>query len=147
MSEKIELNKTVFDKNQYSQLVNTEFSSIGAPQTPQETLEDQPTIDDFFEMYNDLFYDIPEFGDINSHQYLIQKSSEYINFDPNNDEIEALQREIGELRTELLQEQQRNIELTTGVSSTTPTIGVGENTAGPNSGNVSSTPSSNTSNY
>ena len=48
MSEKIELNKTVFDKNQYSQLVNTEFSSIGAPQTPQESLEDQPTVDDYF---------------------------------------------------------------------------------------------------
>ena len=147
MSEKIELNKTVFDKNQYSQLVNTEFSSIGAPQTPQESLEDQPTVDDFFEMYNDLFYDIPEFGDINSHQYLIQKSSEYINFDPNNDEIEALQREIGELRTELLQEQQKNIELTTGTTMSISTAGEGENTAGPNSGNVISTQTNNTSNY
>ena len=139
MSEKIELNKTVFDKNQYSQLVNTEFSSIGAPQTPQESLEDQPTVDDFFEM--------SLFGDINSHQYLIQKSSEYINFDPNNDEIEALQREIGELRTELLQEQQKNIELTTGTTMSISTVGEGENTAGPNSGNVISTQTNNTSNY
>ena len=134
MSKKVTLNKTVFDKNQYSQLVNTEFSSIGAPQTPQETLEDQPTIDDFFEMYNDLFYDIPQFGEEESHEFLIQRSSEYINFEANQDEIEALQREIAELRTELLNEQQRNIELTTGNAVSLPTVGEGENTAGTNSG-------------
>jgi hypothetical protein len=41
-------------------------------------------------MYNDLFYDIPELGDINSHEYLIKKSSEYINFEANQEEIDRL---------------------------------------------------------
>ena len=85
-------------------------------------------------MYNDLFYDIPQFGEEETHEFLIKKSSEYINFDPNQEEIEALQLEIAELRTELLNEQQKNIELTTGVTSSIPTVGVGQNTAGSTSG-------------
>ena len=53
-------------------------------------------------MYNELFFDIPETGPTNSHEFLIQRSSEYINFEPNNEEIQALQDEIAQLRTELL---------------------------------------------
>ena len=67
-------------------------------------------------MYNDLFYNIPELGEINSHEYLIKKSSEYINFDANQEEIEALQEEIAQLREELLDAQKENIELLTGIS-------------------------------
>ena len=48
---------------------------------------------------------------INSHEYLIIKSSEYINFEPNNEEIEALQAEIAQLRMDLLDEQKKVIEL------------------------------------
>ena len=70
---------------------------------------------------------------------MIKISGEYINFDPNQDEIEALQREIGELRTELLEEQQKNLELITGVSSSIPTITQGNNTAGQSSGTPSYT--------
>ena len=136
MSKKVTLNKTVFDKNQYSQLVNTEFSIAAGSGLGVGNVEpeEEPDVDDFFEMYNDLFYDIPQSGEEESHQFLIQRSSEYINFEPNQDEIEALQREIAELRTELLNEQQKNIELTTGNAVSLPTVGEGENTAGPNSG-------------
>jgi hypothetical protein len=70
-------------------------------------------------MYNDLFYDIPELGEINSHEYLIKKSSEYINFDANQEEIEALQAEIAQLREELLDAQKQNIELQTGTTIST----------------------------
>jgi len=136
MSEKVTLNKTVFDKNQYSQLVNTEFSTTAGSGLGVGDVEpeEEPNVEDFFEMYNDLFYDIPQFGEEESHEFLIQRSSEYINFEANQDEIEALQREIAELRTELLNEQQKNIELTTGNAISLPTVGEGENTAGTNSG-------------
>ena len=136
MSKKVTLNKTVFDKNQYSQLVNTEFSTTSATGlgVGETEPEEEPDVEDFFEMYNDLFYDIPQFGEEESHEFLIQRSSEYINFEANQDEIEALQREIAELRTELLNEQQKNIELTTGSAVSLPTVGEGENTAGTNSG-------------
>ena len=135
MSKNIELQKTVYDKNQYEQLFDTEFSSMGTDDFSLEEPEEEVDVEDFFELYNELFYDIPEEGDVNSHQFLIEKSSEYINFEPNQDEIEALQREIGELRIELLNEQQKNIELISGVSSSIPTISAGGNTAGPSSGN------------
>ena len=59
---------------------------------------------------------------------MVQKSGDYINFDPNQEEIEALQKEIGELRTELLQEQTKNIELQSGVTSSISTITPGSNT-------------------
>ena len=136
MSKKVTLNKTVFDKNQYSQLVNTEFSTTAGSGLGVGDVEpeEEPDVNDFFEMYNDLFYDIPQFGEEETHEFLIKKSSEYINFDPNQEEIEALQLEIAELRTELLNEQQKNIELTTGVTSSIPTVGVGQNTAGSTSG-------------
>jgi len=116
MSENIKFNKQVYDKGQYTKVINTSFTQLGV-QSIQETINNQPTTDQFFSMYNDLFYDIPELGEINSHEYLITKSSEYINFDVNQEEIEALQEEIAQLREELLDAQKQNIELQTGTTS------------------------------
>jgi len=115
MSENIEFSKQVFNKNQYNKIIDTSFKQLGV-KTPQEQLEETPTINDFFQMYNELFYDIPETGPTNSHEFLIQQSSEYINFEPNNEEIEALQNEIAQLRTELLDTQRNLIESQTGIN-------------------------------
>tara|TARA_R110000851_G_scaffold187705_2_gene337607 strand:- start:956 stop:1390 length:435 start_codon:yes stop_codon:yes gene_type:complete len=132
MSENIEFSKQVFNKNQYNKVIDTSFKQLGVKQ-PQEQIDETPTVNDFFLMYNELFYDIPETGVTNSHEYLINQSSEYINFEPNNEEIEALQNEIAQLRTELLDTQRNLIEAQTGVSvdelpnntllTTTPTNG------------------------
>ncbi len=113
MAENIKLNKTVFDKTQYSNTINTAFSELGVTPISDEVAS-QPTVEEFFDLYNQLFYNIPELGDLNSHQYLIQKSSDYINFDENNEIIDSLQKEISQLRTELLDSQKRIVELETG---------------------------------
>jgi len=110
MIENINLNKTVYNKGQYDKVINTSFTQLGVP-TPQEQIASQPTVDDFFTMYNNLFYDIPELGETNSHEYLIQKSSDYINYVPNLEEIIALQNEIAQLRVELLDSQKQISEL------------------------------------
>ena len=115
MSENIKFSKQVYDKNQYTKVIDTAFKQLGV-QSIQETINNQPTTNQFFNMYNDLFYDIDELGEINSHEYLIKKSSEYIDFDANQEEIEALQAEIAQLREELLDAQKQNIELQTGTS-------------------------------
>ena len=115
MSEEIRLNKTVFNKTQYTKTIDTTFNELGVT-TIQEDLDEQPTVEEFFSLYNELFYIIPEFGETNSHQYLIQQSSDYINFDANQEIIEALQKEISQLRTELLDSQKRVVELETGTS-------------------------------
>ena len=71
-------------------------------------------------MYNELFYDIPETGEVNSHEFLINKSSEYIGFEANQEEILALQAEIAQLRTDLLDSQKQVIELQTGTKLANP---------------------------
>jgi hypothetical protein len=93
-------------------MIDTSFKQLGV-KTIQQQLDETPTVDYFFQLYNELFYDIPELGETNSHEYLITKSSEYIDFQQNLEEIEALQAEIASLRTELLEEQKKVIELQT----------------------------------
>lgn len=112
MSQEITLNKEVYDKNQYTKVIDTSFKQLGV-KSIQEVRAKQVTVDDFFRLYDSLFYDIPELGDINSHTFLITKSSGYINFQANNEEIEALQLEISQLRVDLLNEQKKVIELQT----------------------------------
>lgn len=111
--EKIIFNKMVYNKGDYPKVINTEFKELGVTSIVSQ-IENQPTVDDFFKLYNDLFYEIDTVGNINSHEYLIKRSTEYIGFDEVNEEIEALQNEISQLRAELLEEQKKNIELQTG---------------------------------
>ena len=119
MSENVSLNKQVFDKNQYTKVIDTSFKQLGV-QTIQEQLNQQPTTDEFFALYNDLFYNIPELGATNSHEYLIKTSSEYINYTANQEIIDALQAEITQLRTELLDSQKQVIQLQTGTILANP---------------------------
>ena len=110
MTKKVDLTKEVFNKEQYTQTIDTSFSELGVT-TLQDDLEAETTVEDFFISYNELFYDIPAEGDTNSHQYLIQTSGEYISFDANQEEIEALRDEISVLRVENLELQQENANL------------------------------------
>ena len=106
MAENIKLNKEVFNKRDYEKTINTSFNELGTL-TIQEQLDNQPTVQEFFDMYNTLFYQINELGETNSHEYLVKTSSEYINFGEDNELIEALQEEIAQLREELLETQQQ----------------------------------------
>lgn len=119
MSESVNLNKQVYDKNQYTKVIDTSFKQLGV-QTVQERISSQPTTNEFFDMYNNLFYDIPETGEINSHEYLIKKSSEYIGFEANQEEIDALQTEIAQLRIDLLSAQKQILDLQTGTTLANP---------------------------
>ena len=119
MSESINLQKQVYDKRQYTQVIDTSFKELGV-QSIQEQINLQPNTEEFFAMYNDLFYNIPETGIINSHEYLIKTSSEYINFEANQEEIDALQAEIAQLRIDLLNAQRQIVELQTGTTLANP---------------------------
>ena len=110
--ETVDLNKSVFSRNQYPQAIDTEFNEFGVV-TLQDDLETQFTVEDFFTQYNELFYDIPAEGETNSHEYLIQTSAEYISFDANQEEIEALREEISTLRQQNLELEQENANLLT----------------------------------
>ena len=115
MSENVNFNKQVYNKEQYSKVIDTSFKQLGVVSI-QDQIAAQPTTEEFFSMYNDLFYNIPELGATNSHEYLIKTSSEYIGFEANQEEILALQAEIAQLRTELLDSQKQVILLQTGTT-------------------------------
>ena len=119
MAENITFNKQVYNKGDYTKIIDTSFKQLGV-QTIQQQIDEQPTVNDFFEMYNEMFYDIPEMGEINSHEFLIKKSSEYIGFEANQEEILALQAEIAQLRIDLLDSQKQVIELQTGTKLANP---------------------------
>ncbi len=113
VEKKIDLLKNVFNKIQYAKTINTSFTELGITSVAED-LAQQPSVDKFFELYNSLFYDIPPNGETNSHEFLVRQSGEYINFERNVEEIEALQAEITQLRKDLLGSQIENIEIRTG---------------------------------
>lgn len=116
MSEKkIDLNKSIFSKTEYQKTINTNFLELGVNNIIED-IQNSPTVDDFFILYDQLFYEIPERGDTNSHEFLTQTSGEYIDFKENNEEIQALREEITQLRQDLLDAQIQNVELQTNQS-------------------------------
>ena len=105
MKQKINLNKSVFNKRTYTKTINTSFNELGV-KTIQEQIDEQPNIEEFFDLYNSLFYDIPDLGETNSHEYLVKTSGELLGDEINDELIEALQSEIAQLREDLLETQQ-----------------------------------------
>lgn len=110
---RIDLEKKVYSKTGYPRIIDTKFSQLGV-KTVNETIVATPTVTEFFDLYNSLFYEIPAFGDSNSHQYLIETSAEYIDYNQSREEIEALQAEITQLRKDLLQAELDKVEALTG---------------------------------
>ncbi len=99
----IPIEKKVYKKDIYEKVVNTQFNQLINSQTEEET--PTFTIDDFFDLYENLFYQIPREGDTNSHRYIIEKEAEYLGIIINQDDIQALLDEITTLRQQLLDTQ------------------------------------------
>jgi hypothetical protein len=115
MSEqRIDLIKQVYSKTEYPKIIDTNFNQLGAISVNQQ-ITATTTVNQFFQYYNELFYEIPAFGDLNSHEYLVKTSGEYINYDQDSALITALQNEISQLRRDLLASQ---INLAEAISGT-----------------------------
>ena len=110
MSTKVSLNKTSFPKTEYPTVVDTQFSQLIT--TSSIEVPDEITQDEFFDAYNNLFYTIPLTGEVDSHQYLIKRSTEYLGVTQNTDEVDLLLEEINQLRLENLELKQIVDELT-----------------------------------
>jgi hypothetical protein len=101
------LNKTVYNRREYINVIDTSFTQI----TPTTPVEDTITVEQFFQYYNKIFYDIPAEGNINSHAYLVKTSGDYINASTINTDIQLLLDEITTLRQQLLIAEQQNVNL------------------------------------
>ena len=119
MAENVKLNKEVYNKRTYEKVIDTSFSELGVP-TIQEQITAQPTVQEFFDLYNTLFYNINEFGPTNSHEFLVKTSQEYIGFEEENEIIELLQNEIATLRTELLNAQKQLADFASSIKEALP---------------------------
>lgn len=116
--EKINLNKKSFAKNQYEKVIDTKFSQL-ATSVSSETIPTQTiSIDEFFQYYNELFFQIPKFGATNSHEYLIKTSTEYVGSVSINNDIQALIDEINNLQQQNLDLNQKIVQLQISGSST-----------------------------
>jgi hypothetical protein len=99
----IPIEKQVFDKNIFERVIDTQFSQLIKAQSLDTAVP--MTVDDFFKLYEELFYQIPREGDINSHRYILEKEADYLGVNLNDDDIQALLDEITNLRQEILDTQ------------------------------------------
>jgi len=108
VTEEITLNKRVYGTAPYTRVIDTEFRELVAPVEP---VQESVSIEDFFQQYEDLFFEIPVTGDINSHEYLVKKSGEYIGGEVMSDNEKALIEEINSLRQQLLEANKNIVDI------------------------------------
>ena len=112
MMETVNLNRQVFNKQKFNNTVDTTFSELGVQQQDPSFFDlNLATVDDFFTLYNRLFFEIPKEGAINSHTFLVKESGDYVGAQQVNEEIQALLQEIADLREENLTLRQTNAGL------------------------------------
>lgn len=100
MKQEVLLEKDIYGSATYKKVVDTEFTQLLTPVIP--TVEDF-TVDQFFRMYEALFYQIPIDGEQNTHEYLVRRSQEYIGASVLTNNEKALLDEINSLRQQLLE--------------------------------------------
>ena len=111
MANDIQIQKTVFSNLEFGRVVDSTFSTFKQPDTGGGL---DPTVE-FFKLYEDLYYVIDVTGETDSHEYLVRRSSELLNFDTVTEDIQPLLDEIAELRQENLSLNQQILDLETKV--------------------------------
>ena len=105
MKESISIRKNIYNNSKYKEVIDTNFSELFSAR-------ENFTVEDFFDLYNELFLEIPETGEF-SHASLVRKSNQLIT--PGNDakdkEIENLQSIIEDLQKQLLDASQPTAEV------------------------------------
>ncbi len=108
MAEELNLSKQVYGTATYTKVIDTQFRQLVTPAEPEE---EPVTVDRFFELYEQLFFEIPVVGDVNSHEYLVRRSGEYIGGEVLSDNERALIDEINSLRQQLLEANKSIVDI------------------------------------
>jgi len=87
--------KTIYSKNDFIKKIDTSFSELNNSKPPIE-------IDQFFNYYNEIFFDIPKEGE-NSHSTIIQTSLDYVESynNPLQPVVDNLNTQINELESKI----------------------------------------------
>ena len=107
MDRNIPVEKTVLEKGNFEKVIDTSFKTFVRPATSTETT----SVEEFFRIYDEIFFEIPAEGEINSHEYLIRRSSEIVDVSPDSQDIQPLLDEIAQLREQLLLANEQILEL------------------------------------
>lgn len=110
MQQQVNLIKEVYGRNTYTRVIDTSFSELYVEVTGSAAA-DEITVEQFFNYYEQLFFQIPVTGAVNSHEYLVKRSSEYIGGTVMTDSELAYIEEINSLRQQLLEANQNYLSL------------------------------------
>mgnify|MGYP007047343881 CR=1 FL=1 len=106
-SKKVKISKTVFDKSSFKNTIDSKFTFFKEP----EPIIDPDTVEELFRLYSKLYLLIPVEGERDSHQYLVEKSSELYQIDRQLESIQPLLDEVAQLRQQILDGNRRIAEL------------------------------------
>ena len=109
--QQLNLVKEVYGRNTYTRVIDTSFVELYSPVTASVATP-SITIEQFFDAYNNLFFQIPATGQVNSHQYLVERSTAYLGGGVLSANEQAYIAEINSLREQLLQVNQNYLNLT-----------------------------------
>ncbi len=105
MGQIVNIKKTIYDAASFNEIVNTSFTQL-VPQNPILNPEENNilSVDEFFNQYNNLFYEIPITGSINSHEYIAERSLTYagVSLQGIYDELEFLRQENIQLKNQIV---------------------------------------------
>jgi hypothetical protein len=91
-----ELQKTIYSLNSFNNVVDTNFSQLAKTSTSViNASTSDKTVNQFFQEYDSLFFEIPPTGSNESHLGLATRSLEYLGLS-----LDSLQSEIDILREE-----------------------------------------------
>ena len=122
MAENVDIKLTTYNRTQFDKAINTDFTQFNSgDETPEETAADTISMTGFFEAYSRLFLEIPKQGELNSHQYITNRSGEYVGGEDVSAEVQALTAEVTQLRGENIALQQQIIQLADTTDITTIT--------------------------
>jgi len=107
MAKKVEIKKTVFNRKEFNGVVDSKFRFFTEP----EPVTDPDTVQELFRLYDKLYALVPIEGEEQTHQYLVERSSELYKIDVQLESIQPLLDEIASLRTQNLEGNRRILEL------------------------------------
>ena len=97
---KIESTSQILSKKTYTNVIDRTFKEllIATPITKSSIT----TIDDFFNIFSEIFYSIQKEGETNSHRYIYKRVSDYLGEFSSQTDVQELLDEINTLNQQLL---------------------------------------------
>jgi hypothetical protein len=112
MSEQVKIQKTIYNSKDFNNVVDTNFSQL-INTKPSPAIEESinESLDNLYNLYNTLYFDIPPSGSDDSHLGIATRSLDFLglSLDDLRNEIENLREENIGLKTQLLDASQINI--------------------------------------